>query len=121
MECEVEAEEQAPHRTPNFAAKLLCCSEKLPSIVLRGCCRVSLGACELEAVVLVDVFCIFFFFPLPPPTRGKGACSECHSNWGDEPWKASAEGVKARALFMPELLSAPFPYLTLLGKRSNKI
>lgn len=31
------------------------------------------------------------------------------------------EGVKASALFMPELLSAQSPYLTLLEKHSNKI
>lgn len=91
--------------------------------MLRGSCRVSLGACELEAVVLVDVFCSFLVppphLPFPPPTRGKGACSKCHSNWVDEPWQASAEGVKAGALFMPELLSAWSPYLTLLEKHSK--
>lgn len=89
--------------------------------MLRGCCRVSLGACELEAVVLVDVFYIFFFFLPSSPIQGKGMCSKCHSNWGGQPWKALAEDVKASALFMPELLSAPSPYLTLLEKRSNKI
>lgn len=63
----------------------------------------------------------FFFFFLPPPIRGKGMCSKCHSNWGGQPWKALAEDVKVSALFMPELLSARSPYLTLLEKCSNKI
>lgn len=29
--------------------------------MLWGCCRLSLGTCELEVVVLVAVFCIYFF------------------------------------------------------------
>lgn len=66
-------------------------------------------------------FVFIFFFSLPLPIRGKGMYGKCHSNWGGQPWKASAEGVKASALFMPELLSARSPYLTLLEKRFNKI
>lgn len=72
--------------------------------MLGECCRASLGACALEAVVLVAVFCVyfsFFFFFSPPLTRGKAVCSRFHSSWGDEPWKASTKGVKARAPFMP--------------------
>lgn len=59
--------------------------------MLHGCHKISLGACEREAVMLVVVFSSFlvvlllvFFLPLPRPAWDKVAGCKCHSTWGDE-------------------------------------
>lgn len=67
--------------------------------MLHGCHKVSLGAREGEAVVLVGVFScslvglfVVFFLPFPPPIWDKGAGSKCHSTCGGECGKFQQRG-----------------------------